>query len=202
MSREAAEQDSWCPGESCSVEAAEEEAALCPESRAVGSKVGLITVKALLTATALRRLDASAYRFCPDPGCDVVYFDRATGSVFCKRDLRTRVGLKEREDPVPICYCFDVTLADLRQEITTRGRTDTPARISAEVRSGHCACEVRNPQGTCCLGNVTRAVRAIESETLHRCDLSGLAARADAINVTGATDSSDQASVARRRESP
>lgn len=153
-----------CPDESCSFEASEADAALCPESQSVGSKVGLITVKALLTAAALHRLDGSAYRFCPDPGCDVVYFDRAAGSIFREHDLRTRVGLKEREDPVPICYCFDVTEADLRSEIATRGSTAVPAMIAAEVRTGHCACEVRNPQGTCCLGNLSKAVSAIESD--------------------------------------
>jgi hypothetical protein len=93
----------------------------------------------------------------------VVYFERATGSVFRKHDLRTRVGLKERDDPVPICYCFDVTEADLRNEIATRGSTAVPAMIAAEVRAGHCACEVRNPQGSCCLGNVSGAVAALWS---------------------------------------
>ncbi len=33
----------------------------------------------------------------------------------------------------------------------------TPAeRIKAEVQAGNSACEVRNPSGKCCVGNVTR----------------------------------------------
>jgi hypothetical protein len=141
------------------------DAALCPESRSVGSKVGLATLKALLTADALRRLDGGAYRFCADPACDVVYFDNAAGSVFRKPDLRTRVGLKERADPIPVCYCFDVTEADLRREIAATGDTAVPAMIASEVQAGHCACEVRNPRGTCCLGDVSTAVRAIHLES-------------------------------------
>jgi len=93
-----------------------------------------------------------------------VYFDSDADSVFRKRDLRVRVGLKETEDPIPICYCFDVVVADLRKEIQTGGTTAIPAMIAAEVRAGHCACEVRNPQGFCCLGSVSRAVGTIESE--------------------------------------
>ena len=136
-------------------------ATVCPESRSIGPTVSLVTVKALLTANALRRLNGSAYRFCPEPACDVVYFDRVAHSVFRKGDLRARVGLKELEDPIPVCYCFDFTVADLRREITAQGTTAIPTMVEAEVRAGHCACEVRNPQGTCCLGRLTEAVKRL-----------------------------------------
>ena len=164
MNRSSPALGSRCPGEGCSVTAAEGDATQCPESRSSGLKVGLVTVKALLTPAARQRLDGSAYRFCSSPDCDVVYFDSAAGSVFNKRELRTRVGVKETEDPVPVCYCFAITLGDLRRDIETLGTTAVPAMIAAQVRAGHCACEVRNPQGTCCLGNVSSAVKSIESK--------------------------------------
>lgn len=164
MSRGSTEPDSACPGETCSDVTPETDATLCPQSRSVGSKVALVTLKALLSPSALRRLDGRAYRFCPDSDCEVAYFDSSADSVFRKRDLLIRVGLKETEDPIPICYCFDVAVADLRKEIQTQGTTAIPLMIAAEVRAGHCACEVRNPQGSCCLGNVSRALGTIESE--------------------------------------
>lgn len=137
---------------------------LCPESRSIGIRVGLITVKALLTADALRRLDGKAYRFCLGRDCDVVYFDRAANSVFRKGDLRVRVGQKETEDPIPLCYCFDVSVADLRQQIAVEGKTDIPASVAAEVKAGRCACEVRNPQGSCCLGALSTVVERLSSQ--------------------------------------
>jgi CopZ-like zinc binding protein len=127
----------------------------------MGILVGLITVKALLTADALRRLDGKSYRFCPGRDCDVVYFDRAANSVFRKSDVRVRVGQKETGDPIPLCYCFDVSVADLRRQVAAEGKTDMPASVAAEVRAGHCACEVRNPQGSCCLGALTTAVERL-----------------------------------------
>jgi hypothetical protein len=133
----------------------------CPASGAAGARVALVTVKALLTGAALRRLDGKAYRFCPDPSCDVVYFDVETGSTFAKEDLSVRVGRKETEDPIPVCYCFGFTKADLERSVAERGGT-IRASIAAEVRAGHCACEVRNPEGTCCLDNVSKAIQAIE----------------------------------------
>ena len=73
------------------------------------------------------------------------------------------MGLKETEDPVPICYCFGFTEAMAVEEIRATGKCTIPQRITAEVKSGNCACEIRNPQGSCCLGNVTAAVkRAME----------------------------------------
>jgi hypothetical protein len=46
-----------------------------------------LTVKALLTDAALKRFEPGAYRFCPEPSCDVVYFD-ARGRTFTTADLR------------------------------------------------------------------------------------------------------------------
>jgi hypothetical protein len=122
-------------------------------------------VKALLKSNALRRLDGKAYRFCPESNCDVVYFDREADSVFRKHDLGVRVGQKESEDPIPVCYCFEITFADLRNSIAATGETGIPAMITAEIQAGHCACEVKNPQGSCCLGNVSKVVNQIRSDS-------------------------------------
>lgn len=151
------------PGQ-CPSDAKEADPALCPVSGTIGLNVDLITVKALLNSRGLSRLDGKAYRFCQAPDCDAVYFDNRAGSVFRKGDLVTRVGQKETEEPVPICYCFGYTVADVRRDLATRGKTDIPAIITAEVQAGHCACEVKNPQGSCCLGNVSKAVSTVQSE--------------------------------------
>ncbi len=130
----------------------------------MGLRVDLITLKALLRGEALRRLNGREYRFCPEPDCEVVYFDRAARSTFQKSDLAVRVGQKEHDDPIPVCYCFEVTEADLRMNLACAGATPIPDMIASEVRAGHCACEVRNPQGSCCLGNVSKALDRIASE--------------------------------------
>lgn len=153
-----------CSAESCAVPATEADAAFCPVSGTIGLKVDLITVKALLNSRGLSRLDGKAYRFCQAPDCDAVYFDNRARSVFRKGDLTVRVGQKETEEPVPICYCFGYSVADLRRDLATRGKTDIPAIIAAEIQAGHCACAVKNPQGTCCLGNVSKLVKRVKSE--------------------------------------
>ena len=75
-----------------------------------------------------------------------------------------RVGLKETESPTPLCYCFGHTAESAREEMVATGRSTVAERITAEVQAGNCSCEVKNPSGRCCLGDVNRAIRQIQKE--------------------------------------
>jgi hypothetical protein len=123
-----------------------------------GKPVELQTVKALLTGRALRRLSVSAHRFCPDPDCEVVYFD-AVGDRYTKDDVRVPVWQKESFGRGMVCYCFGENEADIRAETERLGRSDAVERVRRHIEAGRCACEVRNPRGVCCLGDVTAAVK-------------------------------------------
>ena len=133
----------------------------CPASRTTGQPVELLTVKALLTETALRRLNNTTHRFCPDPSCDVVYFD-AEGGTYGRDDLRVRIWQKEPFGERTMCYCFGESEATIRKEIQTTGRSEATERVRAHIAAGRCACEVRNPRGACCLGDVAAAVKRVE----------------------------------------
>jgi len=104
-------------------------------------------------------LPPGGFLMCETKSCDVVYFNSHDGFALRKDELRARVWQKEDDPEVPACYCFSNSVSSIREEIERRGGTDVLARISAEVKSGNCRCEVTNPQGSCCLGNVTKAVR-------------------------------------------
>ncbi len=134
---------------------------MCPLCGSKGKSVSTLTVKSLVRDHG-QVVTPANYSFCRNLDCDAVYF--SGGIVFTRKDVKVRVGVKEREDPVPLCYCFDYTRRDIQQDMTTDGRTDIPARIKAEVQAGFCACEVKNPAGDCCLGNVLQAVKRIASE--------------------------------------
>jgi hypothetical protein len=119
-------------------------------------------VKALLTESALRRFEPGAYRFCPDAECAVVYFDDA-GNVFRKDDLRVPVWQKEPAGNRTICYCFGETESGIRAEIRHAGMSHAVQRVREHISAGRCGCEVRNPRGVCCLGDVTEAVKRMQS---------------------------------------
>jgi hypothetical protein len=130
----------------------------CPQCGEAGRAVQTITLKHHVTPEHLNTVERGPFYFCRTATCDVVYFN-TSGVVLHKPDVRQRIGLKETKDPVPLCYCFGFTEAMVREEIRTTGRCTIPQRIAAEVKAGNCACEICNPQGSCCLGNVAAAVR-------------------------------------------
>lgn len=132
---------------------------LCPTNKSKGREVPMTAVASLVRweVEAARLVDPKYY-LCSDPSCETVYFG-SKGAVIEKIDLRVRVGLKETEGPIPLCYCFDVTEEDIRREILDTGECPSRDRIVAEVKKGNCACHVKNPAGGCCLGDITKAIK-------------------------------------------
>ena len=146
----------------CSVEAKTNTAPLvmvCPVNGARSKQVDVLTVKSLVRRLPLGMLNTQYY-FCDSSECDVVYFPLdAQASLFRRGDLMVRVGAKETEEPIPACYCFGFTRSDIENEVAEAGSSTIAEQIRAEVKAGNCACEIRNPSGKCCLGDVTRAVK-------------------------------------------
>ena len=131
----------------------------CPANGARSKQVDMLTLRSLVRRLPLR-MPTTQYYFCEARDCDVVYFALdSQAPIFRRDDLLVRVGVKEESDPIPVCYCFGFTRKDIENEIAASGRSTVVERISAEVKQGNCACEVKNPSGKCCLGNVTRIVR-------------------------------------------
>ncbi|MEW6421232.1 MAG: (2Fe-2S)-binding protein [Deinococcota bacterium] len=132
----------------------------CPACGTTGRTIRVVTLKALLTPAALATFNpAEAHRFCPDPGCDVVYF--SASRIYRQAEVKVPVFQKDRRGGTPACYCFGYTRADLAQA-TREGRAAVISQsIRAHIRAGRCGCEVNNPQGSCCLGNVNRALAAL-----------------------------------------
>ena len=141
--------------------------AKCPRCGAIGRPVADETIGAILGPVAAIPLLAVERRFCRTPSCNILYYG-ANGRFVEKSASQVRVGLKETSDPVALCYCFGFSRADVRREVETRGSSTIPARITARVRAGDCACEVKNPAGVCCLGEVNQAVRDAKAHTLAK----------------------------------
>lgn len=131
----------------------------CPVNGARSKQIAMLTVRSLVGRLPLG-MPRTKYYFCEARDCDVVYFALdAQAPIFRRADLLVRVGAKEEGDPIPVCYCFGFTRKDIENEIAETGRSTVADWITAEVKAGNCTCEVKNPSGKCCLGDVTRAVR-------------------------------------------
>ena len=135
----------------------------CPKCEQVGVAVDRITLKALLTPDGLRRGVPKQPHYCATRDCPVVYFDREDDVTFTEAELTVRAFAKHPDDAtVPACYCFAVSVGAMSDAARSRELREMVAR---EVQTGHCACEVKNPKGACCLGDLVRIERADATNT-------------------------------------
>ncbi len=138
---------------------------LCPECRERGKPVDSLTVKAMLSVS-LAQVRPVAYLFCGTTDCPVVYFSEDGEQTFTTAQVRERVQQKEPSSgDVFVCYCFRHTPDSIRAEWETTGRSTAIDAVNAGIRAGQCACDIRNPQGSCCLGNVRAVVKQVEEST-------------------------------------
>ena len=80
-----------------------------------------------------------------------------------ERELTMPVYAKHPQEPnMPVCYCFDYSVGDVKVATHQQRTARVSEQVRAEVEAGHCACEVKNPRGACCLGDIIRIERAIE----------------------------------------
>ncbi|HJV48124.1 MAG TPA: hypothetical protein VJ549_02495 [Geothrix sp.] len=135
-------------------------AASCPACGTEGKPVKPVTLRSLLQSHLRAQVREEAYRFCASPDCALVYFSDDGAQTFTRADLTVRVGVKERNAPRPLCYCFDHNAEDIREEWGRTGKSAILESIKAKVKAGVCSCEVTNPSGGCCLGDITKELKA------------------------------------------
>ena len=141
----------------------------CPMNGQPTRPVGRKTLDALVKPEVKASLKPQPYYFCNAPDCDAVYVAALGDHIVAKDELTVRVGIKETEDPVPVCYCFGYDRKDIREDFRLKGDTDIQKIITKRVGAGECRCEETNPSGGCCLGEVVKTVmkaRAMKEQGL------------------------------------
>ncbi len=143
----------------CDIKAGED-TAICKECGNKGHAVGEITLKNLVKEPVLEAIKSrDGIYYCETPTCGVVYFNNEQQAYLHKEDVKVRVGIKETESSIPVCYCFGWTQERIFEQIKQQGKSTAVKEISARVKSGECECEKKNPSGRCCLGNIYKVIR-------------------------------------------
>ncbi len=134
-----------CSGEnSCSATTDAPRKSVCPQNSRQYLQVEHITLLQHLRNPWQYILhDEEQFYFCDDPDCDVVYFN-LTGKTITQAELRTKVGIKSRDDRALSCYCFGVTHQQARDP-------GIKQFVVEQTKKKNCACDIRNPSGRCCL---------------------------------------------------
>ena len=130
----------------------------CPHCGHSGKPVDTITVQSMVVPSRMMLVKPKAdYYFCAEHDCPTVYFTE--GNSFTTDALREAVYQKDDAGDVPVCYCFGWTRGRILTEIQKMGTSTAVETITGYVKADKCACEIRNPQGNCCLGNVSGLVK-------------------------------------------
>lgn len=116
----------------------------CPVNGKVYAQVSSTTIIHHIKEPWNWKNGEQSYYFCDDPECNVVYFGQ-DDSVIERQGLRTIVGVKQKTNDSPVCYCFGVN----KQEAAAN--PDAKAFIVESTKNQKCACKIRNPSGKCCL---------------------------------------------------
>lgn len=135
----------------------------CPISKVLSRKVQKRTLEYLLKPEKVGAIENVQYYYCTDPNCKVVYFSNTTVRYFTVDDVSVKVLSKDKGDDVNVCYCFNWTRARIKEELARTGGSTASLQIAKEVKAGNCACDVKNPKGECCLGDVNRYVDTVRN---------------------------------------
>lgn len=137
----------------------------CPVSKTLSRKVQPRTLEHLLKPERAASVQKVQYYFCADPDCKVVYFSSETVPYFTVADVSVKVLAKEKGEDVDICYCFNWTRVRIKEEVARTGESTASLQIAKEVKAGNCACDIKNPKGECCLGDVNTFVKSLISNS-------------------------------------
>lgn len=134
----------------------------CPSCGERGKKVELKTVKSLLKGSLRKISPEKTYFFCKTENCPVVYYSDFLEK-FEISDIRVPVFQKEPENPeVFVCYCFNYTVSEIEHFARVGREREIIEDINTGIKLKQCACEIRNPQGSCCLGNVYKVINSVK----------------------------------------
>jgi len=133
----------------------------CPHCGEKGKTVSGQTVKSLIAVSLRSVHEETGYFFCREQFCPVVYFTGDGQHTFKREHLRERVYQKEPDNlDVLMCYCFQYSVGDIKS--AREEQQAIIADINAGIKAGQCACDLRNPQGSCCLGNIRKLNQEME----------------------------------------
>lgn len=136
----------------------------CPRNGQIGRKVSSLTVESQVRREILDALpQREGFRFCAVEDCPVVYYHAGDSTCITVEQVRFPVFQKSANPRQPVCYCFSHSVVEITEQVRATGTSTVPADIKEQCAKGLDACERNNPQGSCCLGNVQKVVKAAQA---------------------------------------
>lgn len=123
----------------------------CPACGGLGRTAQQATLRAHLPDDARARLAETAC-FCPEPTCEVAYFDQFEQFVTVDR-LAT--PLYPKDPDAPICPCFGLRCQDIDADLDDGGVTRIKAHLQ-QAQSDQADCATKTGDGRSCIPAVQK----------------------------------------------
>lgn len=134
---------------------------VCPHCSHRGHSVEIITLQSLLRVRSLKKIkEESNYKYCKTSTCDISYFSE--DHYFQVNDLKVKATDKDQGLNVLVCYCFGQTRESILNGFKSTNDFDVIEDIKKKMNDPGCFCERSNPQGSCCLGNVSAWIKQLK----------------------------------------
>ena len=134
----------------------------CPVSATESKKIQRRTIEHMVKPELVEKILAAQYYYCSDSDCPVVYFSQDGNIRFTTEDIQVAVFSKDSGKDVNVCYCYDWTRGRIEDEIRKTGNSTVSQEVAEKVRASLCECDIKNPKGACCLGDLNRYVEEIK----------------------------------------
>ena len=155
------QKDSTCGDGCCSPKSKGK--SICPRCGVEAKGVLAKTLDALLVDEVKEdNRSLEGWHFCKTATCEVIYFKGTL--VLDQADVGIEVGCKAWASPFVVCYCFGWSREKIKDEISREGKSIVQSDIKTKMAEVGCSCEILNPSGGCCLGDVAQVVKEIKKE--------------------------------------
>ncbi|WP_458701001.1 putative iron-sulfur cluster-binding metallochaperone [Sulfurospirillum sp. 1307] len=135
--------------------------AKCPLCANEAKGVLAKTLNALLKDDAKKKLfSLDGFSLCKTSTCKAVYF--RGDEVLTLDDVSVSVGFKDGAKVKNYCYCFGWTEDRMIEDIKTNGKSTAIEDIQSKMKTIGCSCEVKNPSGKCCQGDVKKVLASLQ----------------------------------------
>ncbi len=139
---------------------------VCQTCGEKGKKVELATMRSLTRRDHPLYAELKSGFICTNPDDSTVYYFGENDIIISHNDLVTSYHLKNPDDNQNLCYCFQHSRKAIKEDVSKNGHSTIELSIREKVKQGVCTCEVSNPKGKCCLGDVSGFVKEFQKENI------------------------------------
>ena len=129
----------------------------CPQCRQKGHKVENDTM--IHHVKDISKMGDGGYSYCSNPQCDVVYFRNE--ETFTTRMINKEIGFKySASEQATVCFCYNYPKSELYDDTLID-------KINIRIDNYGNRCDIRNPNGKCCIKEIKKMQKEKKEEELH-----------------------------------